>query len=200
MLLFLVHNAAFFHDRLTPAAAASWRRRTFAPLAALAADLAPTFDAFAERYRLTADEQPLVRRAGELPFDRRVWRHLVGELLLYAAADAPDVPDARAILTGILGPDETVRAAYHGRRDLAFAGVPYRPGHAGFSDVADVAELAAALASVDVGAWTVDAIRAEPGDDAEEVLADARDAWDQLCDVYASAHRAGRVVVCEEVA
>ncbi len=200
MLLLLVHDAAFVHDRLTPAAAASWHRRTFAPLAALAAELAPTFDAFAERYRLTADEQPLVRRAGELPFDRRVWRHLVGELLLYAAADVPDVPDARTVLADLLGPDETVRAAYHGRRDLAFAGVRYRPGHASLCDIGDVADLAAALASVNVDAWAADAIRVDPGDDAAEVLADARDAWDQLFDVYESARRAGRVVVCEEVA
>src|SRR5688572_22077406 len=94
MLYFLVHDAAFFHDALTPALAASWRRRDFTPLAALAAELAPTFDAFAARFCLTADEQPLVRRAGSLPFDRHVWRHLAGELLLYAAADVPEVPDS----------------------------------------------------------------------------------------------------------
>lgn len=199
MLLFLAHDAAFLHDRLTPALAASWQRRTFAPLAALAADLAPTFDAFAERFRLTADEQPLVRRADELPFDRRVWRHLAGELLLYAAADAPDVPDARAALADILGPDEVVRAAYHGRRELAFGGVPYRPGSAGINGAADVADLAAALAAVDVGAWSTGGLRVESGDDAAEVLADARDAWATLAALYGAASRAGRVVVCEGV-
>lgn len=199
MLLFLVHDAAFFHDRLTPALAASWQRRSFTPLAALAAELAPQFDAFAERFRLTAEEQPLVRRAAALPFDRRMWRHLAGELLLYAAADAPDIPDARAALTDILGPDEVVRAAYHGRRELTFGGVPYRPGSAGLNDATDVADLATALAAADVDAWTTIGMCVEPGDDEAEVLTDARDAWAKLGAAYESARQAGCVVVCEDV-
>src|SRR5947207_2089173 len=125
MHLFLLHDAAEFRDRLAPALAASWRRRDFGPLRALAAELAPALDAFADRYRLTADERPLL--TGLAPaqrFERRLWRHLAGELLLYAAAASPEFPTAPDALAALL-PGELVEQAHRGSRDLEFAGVPY---------------------------------------------------------------------------
>ena len=76
-----------------------WRRAggsaSFGPVVELAADLAPTIAAFADRFHLTADEQPLLTRlTADQPFDRRLWRHLAGEVLLYAAADAPAIQTA----------------------------------------------------------------------------------------------------------
>src|SRR5256885_6981898 len=75
MLYFLLHDAAAFRGRIAPALAAGWRRRTFAPVAALAADLGPAVAAFADRFRLTADERPLLAGlTADRPVDRRLWR------------------------------------------------------------------------------------------------------------------------------
>src|SRR5437899_2263500 len=83
MLYFLLHDAESFDRRISPALAASWRRRTFRPIVVLAADLGPALAAFADRYRLTADERPfLADLQADRPFDRRLWRHLAGEVLL----------------------------------------------------------------------------------------------------------------------
>src|SRR4051794_7822319 len=131
MLYFLLHEANALHGRIAPALATSWHRRSLAPFAELAAELSLALGAFAERFRLTADEAPLLLRvsAGQ-PFDRRVWRHLVGEVLLYAAADAPAIQTAPDTLTCLLAPEHfatgaapnepsaPIRQAHFGSRDL----------------------------------------------------------------------------------
>src|SRR4051812_46380705 len=117
MLYFLLHDAAAFRDRIALTLAASWRQRTFGPLRSLAADLAPAFATFADRFHLTADEQPLLAGlAAAQPFDRRLWRHLAGEVLLYAAADAPAVQTDPDTLTALVNADqrETIRQAHAG--------------------------------------------------------------------------------------
>src|SRR5262245_5899871 len=164
MLYLLLHDADAFHRRLAPALAASWHQRTLAPVADLAAELAPALDAFAERYHLTADEQPLLRRVtADTPIDRRLWRHLAGELLLYAAADAPARQTAPDTLAHLLGAERNasgeagreqsapIRQAHYGSRDLDFGGVAYRPEQAGLNDVADVARLTEYLTAADPG-------------------------------------------------
>jgi hypothetical protein len=198
MLLFLLHDAVLFRDRLTPALAASWRRRDFGPLCDLAADLAPTLTAFADRYRLTSDERPLLTR---LPpkqrFDRRLWRHLTGELLLYAAVESPEFPTAPGALAAFLT-SEVVEQAHRGSRDLEFDGVPYRPGRAGLNDVADVARLAAALAAVDDGTWSPDRMPGDlDADERAEELEDVRDCLADLRSMYRRAQQCGHVLVCE---
>jgi hypothetical protein len=216
MLYFLLHDADAFHRRLVPALAASWRRRDFGPLADLAAELIPALDAFADRYHLTAAEEPLLKRlTAALPFDRRLWRHLAGEVLLYAAADAPALQTAPDTLAALLAPGQPGRdewpldrlapilQAHHGSRDLDFGGVIYRPGHAGLNDAGDVARLADDLAAVDPARWTVDDLRAIPDlndeDERAEELAFARDCFAALRALYGQARERGRVVVCEEI-
>lgn len=196
MLYFLVHDAAFFRDRLTPVLAESWRQRDFGPIAALALELAHNFDAFAERFRLTVAEQPLVRRAGELTFDRRIWRHLAGELLFYAAADVPEVPTSPEALERLLGPDEAIRQLHFGSRDLAFGPALYRPGCAGLNDLADVARLAAFAVNVDPTEWSADNLG---GDEAVDELDELREWFPKLRALYVDAAAAGRVIVCEQV-
>jgi hypothetical protein len=216
VLYFLLHNAETFHSRLAPTLAESWRQRSFAPIVTLAADLAAVFNTFAERYHLTADEAPLLRQlTAEQPFDRRLWRHLAGELLLYAAADAPAFQTASDTLTSLLAPESAaagktartnlapIQQVHFGSRDLDFGGVVYRPHQAGLNDVNDVARLAAYLAAVDAARWTAADLRSLPGltDDEEwdEELAFARDSFADLRAMYEQARERGQVVVCEEV-
>jgi hypothetical protein len=174
------------------------------------------FDAFAERFHLTADEAPLLRQVtAEQPFDRRLWRHLAGEFLLYATTGAPALQTAPDTLTYLLAPNhigagETGRAhfapiqqAHFGGRDLDFGGVVYRPHQAGLNDVSDVARLAAYLDTVEPARWTAADLRSLPGltDDEErdEELAFARDCFAALRATYERACECGQVVVCEEV-
>src|SRR4051794_10341339 len=122
MLYFLLHDAAAFRGRIAPALAAGWRRRTFAPVAALAADLGPALAVFADRFRLTADERPLLAElTADRPFDRRLWRHLAGEVLLYAAADVPTIQTAPDTLAALPAADAVaIRQAHVGSRDVEF--------------------------------------------------------------------------------
>ncbi len=199
MLYFLLHDAATFHGRIAPALAAGWRRRTFAPVAALAAELAPALAAFADRFRLTADERPLLAGlAADRPFDRRLWRHLAGEVLLYAAADVPTVQTARDTLAALLTADpDPIRQAHFGSRDLEFDGVPYRSGSVGINDRVDVARLAIELTAVDTSPWTVAELADH--DNPEEELAFALECLAALREMYSQARARDQVVICEEI-
>src|SRR5262245_12650498 len=128
MLYFLLHDADAFHRRIAPALAASWHRHSFAPVVALVDELSAALAAFAERYHLTGDEEPLLRHITKgQPFDRRLWRHLAGEMLLYAAADAPPLQTAPDVLAWLVRIDgaEPIRQAHFGSRDVDFGGVAY---------------------------------------------------------------------------
>jgi hypothetical protein len=202
VLYFLQHDAEVFHGRIAPALAASWRRRTFGPIVGLAAELAPTIDAFAERHHLTADERPLLASlTADCPFDRRLWRHLAGEVLLYAAADAPAIQNAADALVTLVStkPRETIRQAHAGSRDLEFDGVPYRPGRAGLNDTAAVGRLATELGVIDPAAWSAESLTSLETDDRLDELAFARECFAGIRDLYERARRANQVVVCEDI-
>jgi hypothetical protein len=198
MLYFLLHDAGDFHGRLSPAFAASWRQRSFGPIVQLAADLEATLADFANRFHLTADERPLLADVtATRPFDRRFWRHIVGEVLLYAAADAPAIQTAPETLSLLVNPDgrEWIQQAHAGSRDLNFNGVPYRSGHAGWNDVTDVARLTSVLAQIDSASWTATNL---DDDDAAEEIEFARECFAALSDLYRLARERGQVVVCED--
>lgn len=198
MLYFLLHDFDRFRSWST-ALATSWRRRTFTPVISLAADFEPIFAAFTERFHLTPDERPLlIQMTVGQSFDRRLWRHVAGELLLYAAADAPAIQTAAESLTLLVSPDqrETIRKAHAGCRDLAFDGVPYRPGLAGLTDAAAVVRLTDELARIDPAEW--DSTNLSEDDPTEE-LAFARACFDDLRTVYEQARRRGQIVVCEDI-
>jgi hypothetical protein len=198
MHLFLVHDAPFFHQRLSPALAASYRKRSFEPLTDLVRDLQPLIEAFGQRYHLTTIERPLVfARAGK-PFHRRLWRHFAGELLLYAAVETPDFPIAPELLSQFIPPD-LVERLHRGSREVTFDCIPYRPDQAGMHDTADVAELAATLAAIDPSAWTTRALTHLAEDERDEELAFARQCFEQLQEMVTGAHRQGRLIVCENV-
>jgi hypothetical protein len=199
-LYFLVHDADRFHRLIVPSLAESARRRSFEPCRDLAVELAPAVAEYASRYHL--GDEPLLGRLPGLSFDRRLWTHLAGEILLFAAVEVPELQTAPASLGRLIG-EEPSRQIHRGSRDLVFGGRPYRPDHAGFNDAADVARLAAALAAIDPAAWSADALRGLPGLDEPEDRADelgfVREWFPALCDLYARAHAAGRVIVCEEL-
>jgi hypothetical protein len=202
MLHFLLHDAETFERSIAPALAASWRRHSFGPLVGLAEELGPAISTFAERFHLTADEQPLVLRLSEAqPFDRRLWRHLAGEVLLYAAADAPAIQTAFETLTALVRVDErdVIHRAHAGSRGVAFDGVPYRPGNAGMNDVADVARLADGLIRIDPLGWKPADLAAANADEPAEELAFAADCLAALRELYSQASRQRHVVVCEEI-
>jgi hypothetical protein len=196
MLYFLLHDAAAFR-RIAMALAASGRQRNFGPIVELAGELAPAFRNFADRFHLTADERPLVTHLTKnRPFDRRLWRHVAGEILLHGAVDVPPIQTAAETLTALVMPDQlaTIRQAHAGGHDLDFDGIPYRPGQAGLNDVADVKRLAGGLAAIDPAHWTMSQLEC---DDPDDELAFARDCFAALRDIYREASELGQVVICE---
>jgi hypothetical protein len=199
-LYFLVHDADRFDRLIAPALAESARRRSFEPCHDLAAELAPAVAEYASRYQL--GDEPLLARLPGLSFDRRLWTHLAGEALLFGAAEVPELQTSPAGFGRLAGEDLS-REVHRGSRDLTFGGRPYRPDHAGFNDAADVGRLAGALLALDPDAWPADALAGLPGLDEEADRADeldfVREWFPALRDLYARAHAAGRVIVCEEL-
>jgi hypothetical protein len=210
---FFILDAATFHEQIAPALAASWRERSFTPCRALCTALVPRVETFAARYG-SGEGVSLLREVGrDLRFRRDLWRHLVGEVILYSAVELPDMQTALDTLCCVLAPERyregevprerfaPIQQAHFGTRDLVFGGGFYRPEHAGYNDAEDVARLARYLAGVDADAWTVadiDLLRdvAAPEDRAEE-LAFARACLAALRELYQQAQVQGRVVVCE---
>src|SRR5947209_6384025 len=101
---YMLLDADLFKRRMSPALAASWRLRSFDPCRALCADLAPLALAFTAGLPTGPEEPLLCKVARDLPFDRHFWHLLVGELLLYAAAEIPEIQIAPATLCCLLAP------------------------------------------------------------------------------------------------
>jgi hypothetical protein len=210
---FLVHDAAFFETHLRPALAESWRRHTFAPCGALCAALAPAARSYTARYH-TGPEDPLLFHVQHgLPFDRWCWRALVGEVLLFAAAEIPEFPANTDALCCLLAPGDAdsanrarqspIRQALAGSRDLTFGTAVYRPEHAGFNDPGDVARLADYLAGVRPESWTPASLADLPGlaedEERADELAFVRDWFGVLVDLYQRCRADGRVLVIERI-
>jgi hypothetical protein len=198
MHLFLLHDAAIFHDRLAPAVAESFRRRSFEPMRKFAHDFRETIGRASQRDRLIAAEQPLLYGCDPVRFDRRLWRHFSGELLLYAAAETPAFPTAPELLPQFIALP-LVERLHGGSRDVDFGGASYRPGRSGIHESADVADLVVDLAAIDPATWTVDALAGCACDDGAEELAFARQCFDDLRAMFAAARERNQVIVCEEI-
>jgi hypothetical protein len=214
-LYFLVHDAAAFHQQIVPALAEAWRRRNFAPCRPLVAALLPAAEAFAQRYYTDLEGSMLVRLPHGLPFNRAVWRHFVGEVLLYAARDIPEIETAPETLSCLLTPKRCrdgpvqrsmfgpVEQAHFGSRDLVFGSGYYRPEQAGWNDLDDVARLAAYLEAVDPTVWTAADLAGLPGlkeeEDCAEELAYVRDWLPALQTLYRQAHERQEVIICETI-
>ena len=189
---------------MRPALAESWRQRSFAPARRLCQELVS---------RGTIPDGALLHAIPRLSFARTLWHALIGECLIFGAAAMPRLPLALNVLRCFLAPerigaDATERATfapieqvYLGVHDLRFAGGCYRPEHVGYNDLDDIGRLLQYLRSVQPDAWTPVPLAGSPelADEAEreEELAYLRDWWPALVAMYAGAHAAQQVIVCE---
>jgi hypothetical protein len=210
---FLVLDGDFWEGQARPALAASWRQRCFGPCRSLCEGLLPAAHAYAERYHTGSDEPLLAKVAGGLPFDRAYWRSLVGEVLLFAAVEIPELQTCADTLCRLLAPAACdaalpreqlppVRQAHEGSRDLTFGGAVYRPEYAGYNNAADVARLADYLTGIDPQRWAVAGLGLRAGEDVDE-LADsldfAREWFPVLAGLYRRSQGSGRVIVHESI-
>lgn len=210
---FLVHDADRFLNVIRPTLSAAWRERRFEPCRNLCATLAPEVSAFHERYHAALGTPLVAMVAQGLPFDRQRWRLLVGELLLYSAAEIPEISIAANTFTCLLAPDHLgtaaenrtlfapIQQAIFGTHDLTFGNACYQPERTGFNDVADVARLANYLTEVDPAAWSEADLHRLPElgttDDRLEELELAHEWFAQLREFYARVCAGGQVVVCD---
>jgi hypothetical protein len=214
-LYFLLLESTRFQGAVRPALDASWRERSFAPCRALCEELLPVARAFAPQESTGPAASFLGQVADGLPFDRDLWRLLVGDVLMYAAADLPEIqtaPAALACLVGLApGTDSAAgrqswhwaRQVHFGARDLTFGGAFYRPEAAGYNDTDDVARLADLLRAVRPERWRPDDLKGLPDLASDEDRADElefmRDWLPPLRAMYDGAQAAGQVVVCEDL-
>jgi hypothetical protein len=212
-LYHLLLDAPAFHGRIRPALSAAWLRRSFEPCRPLCEALLPAARAFAERNRLGPDQPLLAEVARGLPFDRNYWRHLVGEILWYSAAEIPEFESAAESLCCLLAPERhlektrirehfaPIEQAHYGTRDLVFGGGYYRPDHAGYNDTPDVGRLTAYLDALDPQAWTVTGLALLEGatseEDRVEELEFVRDWFPALRELYRRARDRRQIVICE---
>jgi hypothetical protein len=212
-LYFLMLDADRFHSRLVPALSASRRQRSFQACRALCAELLPAVETFRQRYRLGPEETLLSQVLNGLPFDVSFWRSLVGEVLLFSAAEMPELQTVPQTLCCLLAPERyregnvprehfaPIQQAHFGTRDLTFAGAFYRPESAGWNDEPDVVRLAEYLTSVDPASWQPAALLSLPEvpdvEEAAEELLFARERLAALREMYQRAAGARQIILCE---
>jgi hypothetical protein len=167
-----LHDADAFRGRVLPLLGACRRRRSFAPARPLLFDLVPAAQSFRERFAPGGGPLLIEEAAAGAAFDVGRWKLLVGEVLLVGAADVPLLPAVPETLDRVL-PADLLAAVTLGPRPLEFAGMPYRPGAAGWADPAEAAALADALDARLAAGWEVAALEGVPGlDDPAEESAD----------------------------
>jgi hypothetical protein len=214
-LYFFLHDADFFLGQVCPALADCWRQRRFTPCGPLAAVLRPAVRAFTERFHTRAGEAVLALVESGLPFDHDTWRLLVGEILLYGARAIPEIQTAPETLTCLLAPNSSpqgeevrsrfppIQQAHFGTRDLVFGGGYYRPEHAGWNDLVDVARLADYLTAVDPDRWVVEDLlplrEIKEDEERADELEFAREWFPQLVNLYRKAREQKQIVVSEVV-
>jgi hypothetical protein len=210
---YMLLDADLFSRRMRPALAASWRQRNFDPCRSLCLELAPAARAFADRFHAGHEEPLLCKVAADLPFDRHFWQLLVGELLLYAAAEIPEIEVAPETLCALLAPENhpsevvpracfaPIQQAHFGTRQLLFGTRCYRPEHAGYNDVQDVARLHEYLVRQTPEHWTVTGLAGLRDiindQERQEELEFAREWFPALRDLYQRAAAHDQFVVCE---
>jgi hypothetical protein len=212
-IYFLLVDANLLEREIVPPLTAAWQQRSFAPCRPLCVALAPKASAFAEAFH-TGTAEPFLGLANRpLPFDRHVWQLLVGEVLLVAASEIPEIQICPETLFRLLapGPDldatalpeerHPVQQAHYGSRFLSFGGKVYRPENAGYNDTEDVARLADYLSSIDPARWTSESLvqltGAKDEADLQDELEFAREWFPALRDLYQRAKQRQQVVICE---
>jgi hypothetical protein len=191
-----------------------WARRALDPLQLVCRDLRAAADKFADRFGMTAGDLVITQALRGVALDRNLWRTLIGEILLMTAEEVPEIETAPQALTCLLAPHRyrervgqrecyaPIEQAHFGSRDLVFGHAYYRPEHAGWNDVEDVARLAQYFTGIDPSVWQVSYLAElrdiDPEDRADE-LDYARQCFGALQGLYRGAADCGRIVVCEEI-
>jgi hypothetical protein len=212
---YMLFDAEWFSRKMTPALAASWRLRSFEPCRALCAELAATARAFMETFHTGREEPLLCKVAQGLPFDRQFWQLLVGELLLYAASEIPEIQIAPDTLCCLLAPETyrqglvsracfaPIQQAHFGARELVLGARCYRPEHVGYNDPDDVTRLSNYLAAQNPDEWTLAGLAElrDIGDDEErqEELDFAHEWFPELRALYQRVSACKQLVVCERL-
>ncbi len=131
---------------------------------------------------------------------------LVGELLLFGAAELPELETPLESYAAVLGQTlsdsrpaySPIQQAIQGSRDIRFRTF-YRPEHAGWNDENDVKRLTRWLVSVDPRVWSADDLVSVPDEDRNDELLFLHEWFPSLREVYRSAEERGCVVFCEEM-
>jgi hypothetical protein len=212
-LYFYLLDERTFEESIRPALSASWKAQSFAPCRALCADLMSAAHEFQQQFHVSEQELLVPQIAMGLHFDRHFWRLLVGEILLVAAAEVPELQTAPDTLCCLLAPNQQteadsdrrrrapIRQVHFGSRDVAFGAAIYRPEHVGWNGAADVARLASYLAEIDTGAWQPEHLlpltELSEAADREEELTYVREWFPALVEMYQRAEQRGEIIVCE---
>lgn len=199
---FYLLESRFFHE-LTASLAKCRRQRSFSPCLDLCRKCAVAGGPASVCEAVIAG----------LPFDRHVWHALIGECLVHGAVDVPRIPVDPSSLCQILAPNQwnesarerftPIQQVLYGSRDLRIGGGYYRPDRTGLNKLEDVARLNVYLSSVAPSAWTAEALHAAEGleddEDRAEELAQLRDWWPALAEMYAEAEAKRQVFICEVI-
>lgn len=198
---FYLLDAVFLLEGILPTLAACQKQRSFAPLHAVL-----------PRLRIAAGEYSILEQAAAgMPFDRHVFQTVVGQVLLFGAAELPRVPLEPDMLATVVNGRVAVESerhklppiqqAFSGSRDLIVAGKPFRPFHVGWNQRADVARLTSYLETLDPAAWS-DSLKDVPSlptaEERAEEIGLLRDWWPEVVTLYRRAEANGWVVICEE--
>jgi hypothetical protein len=205
MRYFMAIPDKWFHERLSGSLRACWRQRSFAPAVEICRELAHSAQSFIQRGEEgTTPPLSLLVPQG-LTFDADRWRTLAGELMFFGAAELPELETPLESYTAVPGlkmpyfrGDFTpIQQAILGSRDLHF-GAGYRPNHAGWNDLDDVARLRSWLDSIQPEKWTSAGLNHVPEAERDDELAFLREWFPSLRDIYRHCAEANWVLVSEE--
>jgi hypothetical protein len=223
---FLVLPTDLFEQQIRPALARSRQQRSFAPCRDLCRVLLPAARAYRERYHAGSAEPLLEQAAQALPFDRDLWKHLAGEVLLFAAVEIPEFQLPADAWCCLLAPDQyrahqagldpadsqaflgrrerfaPIQQALWGTHDLTFGAFVYRPDQAGLNLRADVERLARSLEGIDPAHWQeadLAGLRGCDPEDRAEELAYAQEWFPELRALFQRVRDGGQVLVHERI-
>jgi hypothetical protein len=195
-ITFLVHDSDFLFGVAVPALTQCWKMRTYRPGRELFELLAKRMPNFVERHRLGSVPTLFHPAAEGLPWDRVIWRHLVGEVLLYSAESMPDIQIDEELLLAIHGPK--IYPALYGSHDILFGGF-YRPGCAGYNNANEVEQFAEYLKLLPSSPWILpqDFRLEDLEEDRQNDFLSAKMAFPSLDEMYQDAASRGWTIVCE---
>jgi hypothetical protein len=205
MQYFFLLDANRFQNEVAPALGAARVAQFFAPARSLCRELNSDPNILNQQgLHTSADWLVQKLTTGSVPFRGDLWRLLVGEVFLLAAAELPEIETPLETLAALLhlqlGEDRPafspLQQCIRGSRDVVFGGGYYRPDHAGWNDCSDVERLAGWLSRIQPADWTAADLASA---DAEDELQFAQEWFPALVGMYRRAVERGYVIICEQL-